>query len=271
MHSISLYLIVFTFVTTLNVAYNQVVENVNWDYLQFVLAWPPSYCSTHECQLNPNLRNFTIRGLWATNNPYNPLENCTGERFHFQNLSDIQSDLSNAWPDLKRSTCAKGRWKKEWELHGRCTVDDPSIATQHGYFEVSLMQKYKYDVLKVLEFQGIKPDSSALIGELQFTDILQQAYNHRVSLRCRRFPGLKPTHMYIKQGVKHVRQPLKQESNHEVQIQQLDAVILCLTPQLQLRDCPYDFGVKNRCPSGFVFAQFNHSFDSNEIPDSGDC
>ncbi|OIT36001.1 ribonuclease s-2 [Nicotiana attenuata] len=75
----------------------------NFDYLQLVLTWPPSFCFRPKNICKRTSNNFTIHGLWPENKHFR-LEFCTGKTYKRYDEKDrMVNDLDkdHHWIQLK--------------------------------------------------------------------------------------------------------------------------------------------------------------------------
>nr|CAX70086.1 Ribonuclease T2,domain-containing protein [Schistosoma japonicum] len=195
MHSISMISIVLIFISIFNVGYTN--RTRNWDYLQLILVWPPSYCSYNSCNLRPGLDDFTIGGFWPTIRPYTKQTNCTNERqFNMSHIQRVKAKLEKKWPNLTDYTNSEGLWESEWNHHGRCALQARSTRNQRRYFKAALSLLDNLDLLDKLDDYGIEPDSETLVRKNQFLKTIRKVYNVRALLKCIPFDGKRPNYEY---------------------------------------------------------------------------
>nr|BAA76513.1 SB1-ribonuclease precursor [Petunia x hybrida]CAB66089.1 Sv-ribonuclease precursor [Petunia x hybrida] len=129
-----------------------------FEYMQLVLTWPPAFCHIKRCRRTPN--NFTIHGLWPDN--YSTMLNfCTDDEFVKFTDDDKKDKLDKRWPDLitDEADC-KGTqdfWKREYEKHGTCCL---SSYNQEQYFELAMVLKDRFDLVKSFRNHGIIPGTA---------------------------------------------------------------------------------------------------------------
>ncbi|KAF4403138.1 hypothetical protein G4B88_027909 [Cannabis sativa] len=71
---------------------------------------------------------------------------------------DTRKELDRQWVALNPKLTNVEFWKHEWEKHGTCSNDQ---LNQVQYFDTALRLKRQYDILKILEAKGIKPNDGS--------------------------------------------------------------------------------------------------------------
>ncbi|XP_049389252.1 ribonuclease S-7-like [Solanum stenotomum] len=133
----------------------------NFEYLQFVLTWPATFCHTRRCVKIPN--NFTIHGLWPDNKS-TQLNFCS-TRPMFKTITDeIKKEaLQHHWPNLTTNKVVSKRdqvfWRKEYDKHGTCCSN---LFNQNQYFDLAIELKDKFDLLNILGKNGITSGTNHL-------------------------------------------------------------------------------------------------------------
>ncbi|PRQ48395.1 putative ribonuclease T(2) [Rosa chinensis] len=132
-----------------------------YEYMQFVLQYPPGVCydtSKGYC-ISPLPTKFHVHGIWPSNFSdihvtcgqalkNNPLDNAQ--------MTPLQMDLVNSWPSVLTTKSNMWFWEHEYKKHGACTVESgvPPF-TQKSYFEKGHQLWNQYDIHSVLDQSGI--------------------------------------------------------------------------------------------------------------------
>ncbi|KAK4472231.1 hypothetical protein MN116_000538 [Schistosoma mekongi] len=265
MHSILTISIALISISILNVGYTN--KTRNWDYLQLVLVWPPSYCTHNPCNLHPGLDDFIIGGFRPTIRPYIQQTNCSNDKqFNMSYIMRAKSKLEKKWPNLTDYTNSEGLWESEWNHHGRCAVQARSTRNQHRYFKAALSLLDNLDLLDKLDDYGIEPDSETLVRKKQFLKTIRRVYNVRTLLKCIPFNGKKPDYEYTSSKDKYVQTQIFSEiTRNQTQFYQLNEVIFCYNSKLQLINCSKLMNNEyHECNNGFIFKEFNDSLDDDD-------
>nr|QDH82747.1 S-like-RNase 1 [Nicotiana attenuata] len=140
----------------------------NFDYLQLVLTWPPSFCFRPKNICKRTSNNFTIHGLWPENKHFR-LEFCTGKTYKRYDEKDrMVNDLDkdHHWIQLKfDENHAKEKqplWDHEYTRHGICCKN---LYDQNAYFILAMRLKDKLDLLSTLRTHGITPGTEHTFNE----------------------------------------------------------------------------------------------------------
>ncbi|CAH8824159.1 unnamed protein product [Trichobilharzia szidati] len=183
-----------------------------WDYFVFSLEWPPTYCSSHTCNLPRQMRKFNIHGLWPTIWPNGSPTNCSrNEDFNVKSIEPIYKELQTEWSNLEDYDDPEDFWKYEWNKHGVCSVNSAVISNELDYFNTSLVIKAKVNIMRRLESIGIKPDNKVNLKRDGLLVQLKKLFNVNVQISC---------------TLKH-RQPPK-----------LSEIRVCMNPTLDFISCP---------------------------------
>nr|CAH8822225.1 unnamed protein product [Trichobilharzia regenti] len=183
-----------------------------WDYFVFSLEWPPTYCSSHTCNLPRHMRQqFNIHGLWPTIWPNGSPTNCSRSDFNVKSIEPIYKDLQTQWANLEDFDDPEDFWKHEWNKHGVCSVHSAVISNELDYFNTSLAIKAKVNLLRRLESIGIKPNNKVNLKRDGLLVQLKKLFNVNVLIYC---------------ALKH-RQPAK-----------LSEIRVCMNPSLDFISCP---------------------------------
>ncbi|XP_006347247.1 ribonuclease S-F11-like [Solanum tuberosum] len=138
----------------------------DFDKLQLVLTWPPSFCHANSCQrIVP--KNFTIHGLWPDKEGPQLLKYCK-PKLKYNYFSDkMLNDLDKHWIQLKvdQASALKDQraWKYQYLKHGSCCQ---KIYNQNTYFSLALHLKDRFDLLRTLQIHRIVPGSSYTFEEI---------------------------------------------------------------------------------------------------------
>ncbi|CAH8428716.1 unnamed protein product [Schistosoma turkestanicum] len=158
---------------------------IRWDFYQFSLSWPPTYCDPYLCKLPPEVNSFTIHGVWPTIWP-NITPKCNvSVKWNLSNLDPIRPELDYKWPRLKNNTKRDIFWRYEYRKHGRCALEDPAIIGVLGYFNAALSVYNHIDLLNKLQMYNITPSNVKLYNKTYFRDVLKKLYGIPGRLICK--------------------------------------------------------------------------------------
>ncbi|KAM3269510.1 hypothetical protein P3S67_030392 [Capsicum chacoense] len=123
----------------------------DYDHMEMVLQWPPTYCGLRNVNCKGGVFRFTIHGLWPGDGRGDTHQNCANKpppadptvvRQVWEQDKLLKKDLDLYWPTLKSGGTNDGFWLYEWNTHGYCTQDTISPA---DYFRAaSGFAKKKY-------------------------------------------------------------------------------------------------------------------------------
>ncbi|VDP44652.1 unnamed protein product [Schistosoma margrebowiei] len=106
------------------------------------------------------LDGFTIHGMWPKTARHKDPKCKSKEQFDITQLQGLLSDLKHLWPFLKNYSYPAAFWKYEFDIHGRCALQDPLIGNQYRYFKFGIDEMKKLKLLDNLKKHGITPHSS---------------------------------------------------------------------------------------------------------------
>ncbi|XP_016487610.1 ribonuclease S-7-like [Nicotiana tabacum] len=136
----------------------------DFDQMQLVLTWPPTYCHEKSCARIPT--NFRIHGLWP-DNQHELLNNCKKSFTTITNSSKSNA-LDDRWPDLKYSKMktiqTQDFWKYQYNKHGTCCIE---LYSQEAYFDLAMKLKDKFDLLQMLKSQGVIPGKTYTVNKIE--------------------------------------------------------------------------------------------------------
>ncbi|KAK7400915.1 hypothetical protein VNO78_12224 [Psophocarpus tetragonolobus] len=170
----------------------------DFDFFYFVQQWPGSFCDTKKSCCFPltgkPVANFSIHGLWPNFNDgsYPSSCNIAENPFNQSQIIDLVPRAEKSWASL---SCAGGSkkenktnsdnerfWKHEWDKHGTCSY---SVLDEHAYFEAALNLKDQFDLLQILQNNGIKPDGN-LYSIVNISEAIEQAIGFQPGITCNR-------------------------------------------------------------------------------------
>ncbi|XP_060197483.1 ribonuclease S-F11-like [Lycium barbarum] len=163
----------------------------NFELLELVLTWPPTFCYMNDCNRWPIPNNFTIHGLWPDNKSV-MLNNCVGyPKVGYNIIMDVRklSELDKRWPQLKydyqTGIDEQYLWKKEFLKHGSCGI---KRYPQPAYFDLAMNLKDKFDLLSTLRNHGITPGSTYQLDDIE--KAIKTVSIKVPSLKCiEKYPG----------------------------------------------------------------------------------
>uniref|UniRef100_A0A8C4KX04 Ribonuclease T2 n=1 Tax=Equus asinus asinus TaxID=83772 RepID=A0A8C4KX04_EQUAS len=178
-----------------------------WKKLIMVHHWPTTVCKEIENACSDPPDYWTIHGLWPDKS-----EECNRSwHFNLEEIKDLLPDMKIYWPDVTHPPNHSHFWKHEWEKHGTCAAQLDVLNSQKKYFGKSLDLYKELSLNSMLQKLGIKPS----INYYQISDIkdaLASVYGVIPKVQC-----LPP-----RQGE---------------EVQTIGQIELCLTKDLQLRNC----------------------------------
>ncbi|WJX64349.1 hypothetical protein P8452_49144 [Trifolium repens] len=199
---------------------------ISYEFLALSLLWPISTCQPPRiCRDEDDLpQSFTIQGLWpSTSKPPWP-ENCKGGNLKPQMVKSIVPRLEYEWPNLSEGESDFSLWEREWDRHGKCSLD--IFHNQLNYFRTTLMLNTQVDITSILITENkIMPSDTSLYDTQHIVDAIT-----------------------IDFGVPQLE--CIEESNPPI----LRAIRLCYGRNLSSIDCPYkrlniNCGVQLKWPS----------------------
>ncbi|XP_019256621.1 PREDICTED: ribonuclease S-7-like [Nicotiana attenuata] len=136
----------------------------DFDQMQLVLTWPPTYCHGKSCARIPT--NFSIHGLWP-DNQHELLNDCKKLFTRILNHSKCNA-LDDRWPDLKYNKMGniqtQNFWMYQYNKHGTCCTE---LYSQEAYFDLAMKLKDKFDVLQMLKNQGVIPGKTYTVNKIE--------------------------------------------------------------------------------------------------------
>jgi len=133
-------------------------HNHHFDFLMFTQIWPITSCLTWEdrrsentCSIDDSARLWTIHGIWPTSNhKIGPLFCNRTDKFDPEKIRPLLPELRSKWTDVRVGGDEFNFWKHEWEKHGTCAEQLPSMANEYLYFTKALELHKKYNVTALL-------------------------------------------------------------------------------------------------------------------------
>merc|ERR1711916_152375 len=133
-------------------------EYLNWDFLVLRLMWPGSVSGG--AKLPYEIQNFTLHGLWPTNNDTSGPSYCTKEAFSESKIESLLPQMDVVWKSLWPDSNGNEQfWSHEWGKHGTCASELYSLNSQYKFFAGALGVKYNTPVLDTLTSAGIYPSN----------------------------------------------------------------------------------------------------------------
>ncbi|CAM1292561.1 RNASET2 (predicted) [Pycnogonum litorale] len=162
------------------------VDDTSWDSLVFTQIWPGSKClHLPYCHVPAGIKNWTIHGLWpdkrGTMGPF-----FCNSSWHFDDavIKDLIPDMKTKWPNYYTNEPFDSLWKHEWTKHGTCASSLPTLYGEKKYFERSLKLSDEYNMFKLLQESGIKPEEMTSYSAEEILGKLQQLIGHKVVIQC---------------------------------------------------------------------------------------
>mmetsp|Transcript_31976 Transcript_31976/g.36366 ORF Transcript_31976/g.36366 Transcript_31976/m.36366 type:complete len:252 (+) Transcript_31976:28-783(+) len=191
----------------------------SYTYLMLTQDFPSTYCHvTQSCTeeviqaLEPNM--FKIHGLWPMDDKGGPQFCDPGRPFNPKLLSSSTLDQMNTWwPSYKGNNTAF--WEHEWDKHGTCLLLEEKSVEQDWFFNTVLgYNRDQYNITRwidtAMDFNGEKEFEAPVVD---LRSLIKTEIGVGVNLLCAKDPN---------------------EDNKVY----LDQISICLTPDLELMDCP---------------------------------
>lgn len=131
----------------------------HFDFLMFTQIWPITSCLTwedrgyeHSCTIDDSAKQWTIHGIWPTSNhQIGPLYCNRTDKFDPEKISNLLPELRSKWTDVRAGGGDEYNfWRHEWEKHGTCAEQLPSMANEYLYFKKALDLHSQYNVTALL-------------------------------------------------------------------------------------------------------------------------
>ncbi|XP_063704324.1 ribonuclease Oy [Culicoides brevitarsis] len=146
----------------------------DFDIFIFTQSWPVSVClkwkeksHANQCTLPSPKEIWTIHGIWPTKlNTIGPNFCNHSDPFDINQIKPIQGQLEQFWMNVEKNTPLEQLWSHEWEKHGTCAAQLPSLDNENKYFGQGLKWLQKYSMSSLLSQANIQPG-----GAYNLTDI----------------------------------------------------------------------------------------------------
>lgn len=170
----------------------------HFDFIMFTQIWPITSCLTWEdrgyqntCTIDDSAKLWTIHGIWpTTNHQIGPLYCNRTDKFDVKKIEGLLPQLRAKWTDVRAGGGDEYNfWKHEWEKHGTCAEQLPSMANEYLYFKKALDLHSKYNVTALLGDQivpGSKYDPSAVVAALSRALRMQDGLSGSPAVNCAR-------------------------------------------------------------------------------------
>lgn len=137
----------------------------HFDFLMFTQIWPITGCLTwedswytHTCTIDDTKTQWTIHGVWPTTKHIIGPSYCNDTyEFDPEQIRDLVPELEEKWTNVRDGTYEFGFWKHEWEKHGTCAMQLPSMGNEYLYFRKALELYSRYNVTEMMVQAGIVP------------------------------------------------------------------------------------------------------------------
>lgn len=149
-----------------NISNHHAQQNNSFDFLMFTQLWPITSCLTWEdrglnytCTIDDSAKQWTIHGIWPTSNgKIGPLYCNKTDTFDPEKIGSLLPELRSKWTDVRANDGDEfDFWRHEWEKHGTCAEQLPSMANEYMYFKKALDLHSQYDVTALLSNASIVP------------------------------------------------------------------------------------------------------------------
>lgn len=144
-----------------------------YDYLLFALQWKPGVCESHNCPSGYDTTDFSIHGLWPSNNDGSYPEFCSNPN-SFTIHSSTEAQLNRHWPSYRGNS--KTFWEHEWNKHGTC-VSSAEISDEYFSKGVSLFLALGPE--NILDKSGIYPGDKPITPSKFFS-----AFDKIINIKC---------------------------------------------------------------------------------------
>ena len=113
----------------------------------------------HNVFSSPDTKNdWTIHGIWPTKKHRIGPSYCNDDyEFDADQIKDLVPELEDRWTDIHDESDRYGFWKHEWEKHGTCAMQLPSMANEYLYFKKALELQVRFNATTLLTKAGIFP------------------------------------------------------------------------------------------------------------------
>lgn len=165
--------------------------NITFDFLMFVLIWPPSWDQyTHLPPLtngmtmnggimsdmaaisvndmaaksvNDIATDFTIHGVWPERWDGTWPQFCNRSyQFNLTELGSLTDTLDKVWTNYQPNNNNTEFWSWEWDKHGTCAL--PVFGTELAYFSQGVLWQSMYRPYMYLDAANISPSKTELYG-----------------------------------------------------------------------------------------------------------
>jgi hypothetical protein len=108
--------------------------------------------------------------------------------FNFAELTPIRKELDEKWTNIENGTAEDSLWKHEWQKHGTCAAQLPSLNTELKYFSKGIEWFDLHDMSSILAQSGIVPMAGKSYNVQEISDAVKGALGTNVGVECWKDP-----------------------------------------------------------------------------------
>lgn len=124
-----------------------------FEYYTVVYQWPRTFQKINNLP-NVEVNNWTIHGVWPSNNIGHHPRNCNNNAFDLALIpQNVQDRMQIMWPNLKNATNQEF-WEQQWKAHGTC-----SERGVNEYFTMAIELSDRYNIMQILSNKDITPSN----------------------------------------------------------------------------------------------------------------
>ncbi|GFP79250.1 ribonuclease 1, partial [Phtheirospermum japonicum] len=99
-------------------------------------------------------------------------------------LSKVEKQLAHSWPSIRRDLTNRQFWQYQWDKHGTCVLPRMNVL---NYLQLIITQQRKFDLLRALATNNIKPNGSSYSRKNVETAIRQGIGGNNFYISCQSF------------------------------------------------------------------------------------
>ncbi|KAK0056920.1 ribonuclease Oy [Biomphalaria pfeifferi] len=190
-------------------------NNEDWEFLLLAQFWPTTSCYYFRqsgCSVPEKVNNWTIHGLWPSNANEPQPENCNSSMpFDYTQIESLRDRLDLEWPYYNKSGARTFLWEHEWNKHGTCAYNLPTLQGEMNYFTSAMNLYQTINLFGVLKAHGIEPSEEKKFQVQDIFDILNEYFQAKPNIICLH--------------------------NSEENVYYIEEIWLCFNKDLTARDC----------------------------------